>query len=882
MNLGEWRWEYYNPLWQATLGSCPGDGTLAALDWIGFTITGSGPDTEVPLYRWKRGRDMDPDNGEPPDPLENWGSPDCVLQSATGPFADTGQYGGIRFFGIDPVDSRADNWSFGGLTPTATPTPTPTATPTVTPTAMPTPTPTATPTVTPTAMPTPTPTATPTVTPTAMPTPTPTATPTVTPTATPTLTPTPTATPTVAPTPTATPTATAFAQYSDDFDRVSLGADWVVDRLSFAIIGNELAETGPSTNEPAQMRWQGGVSGGDTGTPNQYGKLQIRSPLTTTPAGFIVRSNAPTGPLAAHYEFHFRISSGEWRWEYYNPLWQATLGSCPGDGTLGALDWIGFSITDSGPDTGVSLYRWDTDPGTGGPPDPLANWGSPDCLLQSATGPFADTGRYGGIRFYGSDPVDSRADNWSFGGRHPIQVLHPDDPFFSQLWGLNNEEQTGGTEGADINALEAWAATTGSSDVIVAILDTGVDYTHEDLAANIWTNVNEIPDNGIDDDGNGYIDDTIGWDFYNNDNDPFDDGGHGTHLAGIIGAVGNNGIGVTGVNHTVRIMPLKITSAGQSGTIAAAIAAIEYAIAMGADVMSNSWAASAAWGEPGWDQPGFAPALQAAIENANAAGILFVTTAGNSAEDKDQLPLFPGSYDNDNIVNVAASDDTDSMAAWSSFGATSVDLAAPGVGIVSTVPATCNLLGPPPGGGSCDGSGYLLASGTSMSTPYVAGVAALIHARFPGISLPALKDRLLYSVDVLPDFAGITVSEGRLNAASALENDTLAPGTIADLAVVGSTSTTATLGFTAPGDDGVAGRARAYDMRYATLPIDAGNFSSATPVANPPRPLAAGAPELFDIIGLDASTTYYFAVRAIDNVGNRGAVGDDAMGTTGP
>ncbi len=209
----------------------------------------------------------------------------------------------------------------------------------------------------------------------------------------------------------------AFTQYSDDFDRSSLGPDWLVDRLSFAIVSNELAETAPKTNAPAQMRWRGGASGGDTGTPNQYGKLQIRSPLTKTPAGFIARSNAPTGPLAGHYEIHFKTDTKEWRWEYYNPLWQATLGSCAGDGTLAALDWIGFAITGSGPNTEVSLYRWSADPDAGGPPNPLAAWGPPDCVLQSATGPFADTGQYGGIRFYGNDPANSRADNWSFGGQ---------------------------------------------------------------------------------------------------------------------------------------------------------------------------------------------------------------------------------------------------------------------------------------------------------------------------------------------------------------------------------------------------------------------------------------------------------------------------------
>ena len=215
-------------------------------------------------------------------------------------------------------------------------------------------------------------------------------------------------------------------------------------------------------------------------------------------------------------------------------------------------------------------------------------------------------------------------------------------------------------------------------------------------------------------------------------------------------------------------MPLKMQSSGQAGRIAAAIEAIDYAVLMGAQVISNSWAASAAWGEPGWDQPGFSPELKAAIERANTAGVLFVATAGNSAQNKDLLPIFPASYDNSNIVSVAATDANDEMASWSNYGPTSIDLAAPGVGILSTTPDSCRILGPPPGGGYSDGSGYLSASGTSAATPHVAGVAALVLARYPGISVAALKDRLLGSVDPLPAFEGLTVTGGRLNAANAL------------------------------------------------------------------------------------------------------------------
>ncbi|MCH8003942.1 MAG: S8 family serine peptidase [Nanoarchaeota archaeon] len=440
-------------------------------------------------------------------------------------------------------------------------------------------------------------------------------------------------------------------------------------------------------------------------------------------------------------------------------------------------------------------------------------------------------------------------------------TLIPNDPDFSKLYGLHNTGQTGGTADADIDAPEAWDIQTGSDAVVVAVIDTGVDYNHEDLAANMWVNVNEIPDNNIDDDNNGFIDDYLGWDFYNDDNDPFDDQGHGTHVSGTIGAVGNNGIGVVGVSWNVRVMPLKFLSASGSGSTADAIAAIEYATSMNANIMSNSWGGG-----------GFSQALKDAISAANAAGILFVAAAGNNGEDTDSSPHYPSSYDVPNVVSVAATDDNDNLASFSNFGATSVDLGAPGVSIFSTVPTgSCSL---------CDASGYRYLSGTSMATPHVSGAAALIKSQFPEITHLDIKTLLLSSVDHLTSLESKTVSEGRLNAFNSLEDDTIAPGAITDLTPVDKTFQSVTLTWTATGDDDSVGTASSYDLRYSTLLIDATNFDSATEVSNLPKPQASGSTEVFEVNSLDSSTTYYFAIKAIDNVGNKGAISNIASETT--
>ena len=323
----------------------------------------------------------------------------------------------------------------------------------------------------------------------------------------------------------------------------------------------------------------------------------------------------------------------------------------------------------------------------------------------------------------------------------------PNDPRFGELWGLRNEGQSGGMPGADISAPEAWDVTTGSRDVIVAVIDSGVDYGHEDLAANMWTNDPEL--NGVtgeDDDGNGIVDDIHGAQWVDGtgvarNGSPMDEIGHGTHCAGTIGAVGNNGVGVTGVNWQVRIMALKFI-VGDGGLTADAIAALEYAVEHGARVTNNSWG--------GYGAP--EQSLQDAIDAAGDAGLLFVAAAGNDGLDCDVNPHYPASFDSPVIVSVANSDANDARSATSNHGATAVDLAAPGAEILSTAP----------------GNEYASYSGTSMAAPHVAGVAALLLSPMPDADPLALKEWILDSVDVLPEWSGLTVTGGRLNAAEAV------------------------------------------------------------------------------------------------------------------
>ncbi|MCT7957885.1 S8 family serine peptidase [Laspinema sp. D3] len=316
------------------------------------------------------------------------------------------------------------------------------------------------------------------------------------------------------------------------------------------------------------------------------------------------------------------------------------------------------------------------------------------------------------------------------------------DSSFNKLWGLHNTGQTGGKVDADIDAVEAWQQQTGKKSVVVAVIDSGGDYRHQDLAANNWRNTGEIAGNGIDDDGNGFVDDVYGYDFHNNDGDPMDDNGHGTHVAGTIGAKGNNNLGIVGVNHDVSLMHLKFLNNNGSGSTYNAVRAVEYAIKMGADVINASFGGG-----------GYSSAFYDVIQKAQNAGITFVAAAGNNNNNNDDKPYYPTNYNVGNVISVAATDHQDNLAYFSNYGDKTVDLGAPGVGILSTLP----------------GNKYASYNGTSMAAPHVAGAAALLLAEDSSLTPTQIKDILMKTVDPLTSLQGKTVTGGRLNLNNALK-----------------------------------------------------------------------------------------------------------------
>jgi subtilisin family serine protease len=327
----------------------------------------------------------------------------------------------------------------------------------------------------------------------------------------------------------------------------------------------------------------------------------------------------------------------------------------------------------------------------------------------------------------------------------PLVPILPHDPQFNDQWALANSGQRGGKQGADISATLAWATTTGSDKVVVAVLDSGVDYTHEDLIQNMWMRPADMApyqDNEL-----GTIDDEHGFNAIDTASDPMDENGHGTHCAGIIGAEGENNLGIAGVNWKVQIMPLKFMNAGGFGSTKDAIEAINYVIDR-KKAGVNVRVISASWGSTQRSR-----ALEDVIRKAYENDILFVAAAGNATTNNDRNPHFPSSYNVPNVISVAALDRHDELAKFSNWGVKSVAIAAPGVDILST----------------WLGNGYEEKSGTSMATPVVSGVAALVLAEHPKMSVDELKKKLLASTDPIVALKGKIATGGRINAAKALE-----------------------------------------------------------------------------------------------------------------
>lgn len=327
------------------------------------------------------------------------------------------------------------------------------------------------------------------------------------------------------------------------------------------------------------------------------------------------------------------------------------------------------------------------------------------------------------------------------------------DPLFGNLWGLSNlgqkdSEGKVGKAGVDVNIEKAWDIQTGSKKVVVAIIDTGIDYNHPDLKANMWVNTAEKNGKkGVDDDGNGVVDDIYGYNAVANNGNPLDDQGHGSHCAGTIGAKGNDGKGIVGVNWDTSMMAVKFLDKDGSGTLENAIKAIDYATKMGAKVMSNSWGGG-----------GFSQALLDAIKNSEKAGAIFIAAAGNEYNNNDTSATYPAGYNVDNIVSVAAVDNQGVKADFSNYGKKTVHIGAPGVNIYSST-----------------GGKYEYFSGTSMATPHVSGVAALVWAQEPALTAKSLKQRLLDTAKHISGLSGKTKTGGIVDAYAALTNRSSGP-----------------------------------------------------------------------------------------------------------
>jgi len=432
----------------------------------------------------------------------------------------------------------------------------------------------------------------------------------------------------------------------------------------------------------------------------------------------------------------------------------------------------------------------------------------------------------------------------------------PNDPRF-----LSNEQYALGLMGAP-SAWDTRTGSTGPGRVVIGVIDQGIDFNHPDLGANIWINPGELPGNGIDDDGNGFTDDIRGFNFVNNNGTTFSGQAiedHATHVAGIAGAVGNNGVGVAGVNWSVGLMSLKFLDANGLGNTSKAIDAIQYA-----RTMRNLWVSTG--GTKGANirvlNASFGGALFSqqflnAINQANDAGLLFVAAAGNVDNgtiepNNDLVPHFPSNFDAQNIISVAASNAGDALTSFSHFGATTVDIAAPGNSILSTTPNNT----------------YSFFSGTSMAAPQVSGAAALLWAQNPNLTVQQVKNLLMADGTVITSFADKILSQRRLNIGASMQGlisgDSTPPGTVGSFHINSQNGRNLNIGWTASGDDGANGNASLYRIDFT----DGGSGQVSTIKGVIPK--NSGSLQSVDIRIPFKHTAGTLTLREYDNAGNEG------------
>ncbi len=413
---------------------------------------------------------------------------------------------------------------------------------------------------------------------------------------------------------------------------------------------------------------------------------------------------------------------------------------------------------------------------------------------------------------YMSDPLVEYAEpNYIRKGTATI----PNDQFFSQQWALHNIGTfAGGFVDADIDAIEAWDITTGSSQIIIAVLDTGIDFNHADLSGNICQSWEECR----------------GWNFVSNNNNPVDDNYHGTFVSGIIGAKANNSIGIAGMMWNVKIMPVKFLDRKGEGTIADEIAGIEYAVSRGAKIINASYG-SYQYSQAEYD----------AISFANSRGVLLMAAAGNGdigndkiGDNNDFSPFYPSSYDLPNIISVAATDQTDRRASFSNFGLNSVHVAAPGVYILSTIPTSVHP------------SGYYFLSGTSAATPYVSGLAGLLYTYYSHFTPAQIRGTILRYVDVLPTLRGWIQTGGRINAYKALSSLLVPTGLNAT--AVSSSQINLSWNDHATGEDGYKVERMQAGTSYSQIATTSANVTT------------------FQNTGLRDGTSYTYRVRAYNTI----------------